>query len=216
MEERINCELLWEALKFASDFESFLSFWRLELLKSYFWDSWELISSRLLLWLPSIFCSDPLDPNIFWLWSFMVKLKVVPLPIPSDSTLTVPPDRSTIYLTIVNPKPIPSLLISAVRYNLPKRVKSFGKSYYAMPEPVSRTCTNKYFSSSSTPGFREAIISMNPCFVNFIALRMRLIKTYFNRRSSPIKRGTRLEQELRSSRSSLSPYKSILSVTCES
>lgn len=128
----------------------------------------------------------------------------------------MPPDRSTIYLTIVNPKPIPSLLISAVRYSLPKRVKSFGKSYYAMPEPVSRTCTNKYFSSSSTPGFIEAMISMNPCFVNFIALRIRLIKTYFNRRSSPIKRGTRFEQEFRSSRSSLSPYTSILSVTCES
>ena len=146
----------------------------------------------------------------------MVKLKVVPLPTPSDSTLTVPPDRSTIYLTIVKPKPMPSLLISAVRYNLPKRVKSLGKSYFAMPVPVSRTCTDKYFSSSSTPGFREAMISINPCFVNFIALRMRLIKTYFNRRSSPIKRGTRFEQELRSSRSSLSPYTSILSVTCES
>ena len=75
-------------------------------------------------------------------------LKVLPCPRPSDSTPIVPPLYSTIFLTIMRPSPMPGLLISAVRCNLPNLLKSLGKSYCAIPTPVSLICTMRRFSGA--------------------------------------------------------------------
>lgn len=59
---------------------------------------------------------------------FIVKLNVLPWPGPAELTVTVPPADSTICLTMVRPRPRPSLLISAVRWSLPNRVNNFPRS----------------------------------------------------------------------------------------
>lgn len=77
----------------------------------------------------------------------IVKLNVLPCPIPSECTATTPPVSSTIYLTIVRPRPRPSLFIFAVLYSLPKRVNRSEMSSSAMPAPVSLTDTKRVLST---------------------------------------------------------------------
>ena len=78
---------------------------------------------------------------------FIVKLTLLPYPMPLDFTVTSPPLCLTICYTIVRPRPIPSWFICAVRCSLPKREKSLGMSLAAMPTPVSLTLTWRHCSS---------------------------------------------------------------------
>ena len=111
----------------------------------------------------------------------IVKLKVLPLLTPGDSTCTVPLYWLMICFTMVRPNPMPSWFISAVRDSLPKREKSFGSSSGCMPFPVSRTepCNNFVLESYDNS------IAIKPDGVNLSAFFTRLIKTCFKRVSSP-------------------------------
>ena len=77
-----------------------------------------------------------------------MNLNVLPYPSPLESTVISPRFDSTICLTIESPKPIPSLLTFAVRYNLPNLLKSLGKSSYMIPFPVSLMLMVSKFSGS--------------------------------------------------------------------
>ena len=112
----------------------------------------------------------------------IVRVKVLPWPIPADWTCTFPPVNSTIFFTIVSPKPMPSLLIVAVRWIFPKRLKSVSISSAAMPCPVSLTLI---LSCSLGACVYDAWIEILPNLVNFMAFFTKLISTYFRRLSSP-------------------------------
>ena len=66
------------------------------------------------------------------------KVKLLPLPTPSDCANMLPPFYSTISLHMRKPRPSPSEFKFAVRCNFPKRVNSESISLAFMPMPVSQ------------------------------------------------------------------------------
>lgn len=76
---------------------------------------------------------------------------------------------------MLRPSPVPCLLRSLVSWPFPNLEKSFLRSRFEMPEPVSVTWNFKYFSSMM---LLETV--MIPFEVNFKLFDRRLIKIYFN------------------------------------
>ena len=114
---------------------------------------------------------------------FILNLKRLPWLLPSDSTPIYPPPSSTSCLTMLRPRPTPSLLIRRVRCSLPNRMNSFSKSSFSMPLPVSRTCTTNYSALK-----QACMLTVPPFCENLSAFLTRLMSTYFKRRESPFRR----------------------------
>lgn len=78
----------------------------------------------------------------------MVNMKVLPFLKPLEKQSILPFARSTTFLQILRPMPIPSVLISeepvtpSVSSSLPKRVNSLCLPLSLMPWPLSRICTS--------------------------------------------------------------------------
>lgn len=126
----------------------------------------------------------------------IVTEKLLPWPMPADWACTFPPVNSTIFFTIVSPKPMPSLLTVAVRLSFPKRLKSVSISSAAIPCPVSLTLILSYSLGAYV---YEAWIIILPILVNFMAFFTKLISTYFKRLSSPTNFGMSSSGQLSSS-----------------
>lgn len=79
---------------------------------------------------------------------FMVNMKVLPFLKPLEKQSILPFARSTTFLQILRPMPIPSVLISeepvtpSVSSSLPKRVNSLCLPLSLIPWPLSRICTS--------------------------------------------------------------------------
>ena len=73
--------------------------------------------------------------------AYIVITKVVPVPIPSLSTWTLPPIFSIICLQILSPRPVPYLLHPKVSCNFPKFKNNFPKFSLAIPMPESLILT---------------------------------------------------------------------------
>ena len=117
---------------------------------------------------------------------FMLKVKTLPWPIPSDSTAMLPPLFSVIYCTIYRPNPIPLLFCSAVRCSFPNCLNNRGMSSAFIPQPLSYTRTINLLWSDSY----RTLIQMLPWAVNFSALLIKLMSTCTNRRLSPQSMGS--------------------------
>ena len=108
----------------------------------------------------------------------MLKKKVLPWLTPSDMAVMRPSQRSTIYLTMRRPIPLPDELWSAVLNFLPNYLNKLGSWFWEMPMPLSLTQTNKVSVASS----KLTEILIEPLLVYWSAFFARLTSTCSNRR----------------------------------
>ena len=113
-------------------------------------------------------------------------MKQLPLFTPSEFALIVPPFCSTSCLQIWRPKPIPSELISAVRYSFPNFEKSYLRSNLFIPIPVSLTLAQ---SKEVCLSYHISTLIL-PLGVNLRAFLIKFMSSCYRRVTSPNSKGS--------------------------